>query len=326
MADSAVTLPPTGAGSATPVFSTRTNASLEHMEVVTIGIDGSDSVVGSDAVNGLDVDVTRVTGTVAVDQLNTAELDYDTGAGVVLQTVLGLALPGAGGPIAGGTAANPVRTDPTGTTAQPVSDGAGSLTVDSPQLPAALVGGRLDVDIGAQTVGALDAEGNVAHDAVDAGNPLGLGARAIAFGANPVAVAAADRSVLYANRAGVLFTLGGHPATTALELAFTVAQTDVAIVTVAGGLKIVVTALAFLVDEATTVGVGFRVGFGAVSTPTTTGVVLSHPGLIPGGGIVRGDGSGILGVGADGEDLRLTAEVPTTGSGRLLVSYFTIES
>lgn len=44
--------------------SARTNASGEKMEAVVIGIDGSDSIVGSDATNGLDVDVTRVTGTV----------------------------------------------------------------------------------------------------------------------------------------------------------------------------------------------------------------------------------------------------------------------
>lgn len=47
------------------------------------------------------------------------------------------------------TAGAPLRTDPTGTTAQPVTDNAGSLTVDSAQLPAALVGGRLDENVGA---------------------------------------------------------------------------------------------------------------------------------------------------------------------------------
>jgi len=48
-----------------------------------------------------------------------------------------------------GTAAVPVRVDPTGTTAQPITDNAGSLTVDTTQLPAALVGGRLDENVGA---------------------------------------------------------------------------------------------------------------------------------------------------------------------------------
>lgn len=72
------------------------------------------------------------TGTFVVDQVEAASLDYDTGAGTVLQTVMGIALPGAGGPVAGGTSANPVRIDPTGTTAQPVTDNAASLTVDAP--------------------------------------------------------------------------------------------------------------------------------------------------------------------------------------------------
>ena len=63
MADSSVTFqttvatPPSGT-----VVSTRTNASGEQLQVVAVGIDGSDSVVPSDATNGLDVDVTRVAG------------------------------------------------------------------------------------------------------------------------------------------------------------------------------------------------------------------------------------------------------------------------
>lgn len=69
-------------------------------------------------------------GTFAVDQANTAEIDYDTGAGTALQTVMGIALPASGGPVAGGTSTNPIRIDPTGTTTQPVSDGGGTLTVD----------------------------------------------------------------------------------------------------------------------------------------------------------------------------------------------------
>jgi hypothetical protein len=42
--------------------------------------------------------------------------------------------------------------------------------------------------------------------------------------------------------------------------------------------------------------------------------------------MMRGDGSGILGIGADNEDLRITNEVPTTGALRVTVSYYTIES
>lgn len=49
--------------------SARTNASGEKMEAVVLGIDGSDSVVGADAANGVDVDVTRVQGTVTTQDV-----------------------------------------------------------------------------------------------------------------------------------------------------------------------------------------------------------------------------------------------------------------
>lgn len=48
-------------------------------------------------------------------------LDYDTGAGTKAQSIIGIALPGSGGAVAGGTSTNPVRVDPTGSTTQPVS-------------------------------------------------------------------------------------------------------------------------------------------------------------------------------------------------------------
>lgn len=168
--------------------------------------------------------------------------------------------------------------------------------------------------------------GDVAHDGVDAGEPVKIGYKAVAHGTNPTAVAANDRTNGYANRAGIPFVLGGHPNIITLEAAYTAAQTDTAIITVSAGTKIVVTQIAVVADNANTVDVGFRIGFGVTNTPTTTGVVLTHPGLNAGSGFSRGDGSGILGVGGDGEDLRITSEVPTTGSIRALVSYFTIES
>lgn len=49
-------------------ISTRTNASGEQMEVVVLGIDGSNSVLNPTTANGLPVDVTRVLGTVTVSQ------------------------------------------------------------------------------------------------------------------------------------------------------------------------------------------------------------------------------------------------------------------
>lgn len=47
--------------------------------------------------------------------------DYDTGAGTDTVTTFGIALPASGGAVAGGTSTNPIRTDPTGTTTQPIS-------------------------------------------------------------------------------------------------------------------------------------------------------------------------------------------------------------
>lgn len=170
------------------------------------------------------------------------------------------------------------------------------------------------------------AKGTVAHDGIDADGPVKTGVKAIAHGANPTAVAAADVTDWFGNRHGIPWVIGGHFNIVTLEVAYTAAQTNVAIVTVAGGLKIGVTQIQAMLDLDTTVTVGFRVGFAAVTTPTTTGVVLSHSGMGAGGVVSRGDGSGLLGIGADGEDLRITSEVPTNGELRILVSYFTIES
>lgn len=50
------------------------------------------------------------------------EHDLDTGAGTDLHEVVAVGLPAAGGHVVGGTAANPFRTDPTGTTTQPVAE------------------------------------------------------------------------------------------------------------------------------------------------------------------------------------------------------------
>jgi hypothetical protein len=173
--------------------------------------------------------------------------------------------------------------------------------------------------------------GNVAHDGADSGNPLKVGAKAVAHGANPTAVAAADRTDLYANRHGIAFGIGGHPNVIVKEFEFTSAQTDAALVTVSGGTIIVVTQVSATASNANTVNVGVRIGFAAAtlsaaSSSGVTGIVLSHPKLAAGSGVVEGNGAGIIGIGADGEDLRITSDAPTTGALRVLVRYYTIES
>lgn len=177
--------------------------------------------------------------------------------------------------------------------------------------------------------------GDVAHDGVDAGNPMKTGAQAIAHGANPTAVAAADRTNLYANRHGIPFFIGGHPNIVCRTYITTAAQTDDNVLpAIAAGQKYVVTRISAFLDEATTVGVAVRFGFGATVVPAlgasgadgVTGILISHPGLVPGSGYTIGDGSGILGIGGDGEELRITNEVPTGGALHVSVSSYQIES
>lgn len=115
--------------------------------------------------------------------------------------------------------------------------------------------------------------------------------------------------------------------TVTLEQEYTSAQTDVIIVTAGASQQIAITEITVILDEATTVGgVGFRIGCGTPGTPTAAGVVLSHPGLMPGQSVSRGDGSGVLAVGDFNEDLRITCEAPTGGALRVLVSYFMVEA
>lgn len=85
-----------------------------------------------------DVDVlTLPAGSMAAATAKTS--DFDTGVGTDTVAMLGIALPGSGGAVVGGTQTNPLRFDPTGTTTQPISGTvsvSGSVTVDS-ELPAA---------------------------------------------------------------------------------------------------------------------------------------------------------------------------------------------
>lgn len=179
---------------------------------------------------------------------------------------------------------------------------------------------------------AMQITGDEAHDAVDAGNPVKMGGNAIAHGSNPTAVAAADRTNWYFNRHGIPFVITGHmnPITKQINVtAADGAQTDTALVTITTGQKIVVTGILVTADNANSVDVAVRVGFGTANTPAndaSSGMIASHPGVPAGGGLAWGNGGGILGVGADNADLRLTCEVPTGGSIDVNAIYYIIES
>lgn len=93
----------------------------------SITVDGTVTVSGTvtatlttSALNIGDVDVLTLPSTTNAGATAKTS-DYDTGAGTDAVTMMGIALPASGGAVQGGTATNPVRTDPTGTTTQPVS-------------------------------------------------------------------------------------------------------------------------------------------------------------------------------------------------------------
>lgn len=168
----------------------------------------------------------------------------------------------------------------------------------------------------------LPVGGNIAHDGVDSGNPVKEGRRALSYGSNPTGVSSGDRTDLFANVAGIPFALSGHPNIITRRDNYTAAQTDTAIVSVAGGAKIVVVSVTVAADAANSVKPAVRLGFGATNTPTGAGTYLSHPGVPAGGGIRE---AGAV-AGADGEDWRITCAVPTGGSLDIVTKYFTIES
>lgn len=284
-------------------------------------ITAAGALVGGDATNGLDVDVTRLPALPAgtnnigdVDVLTLPALPAGTNN---IGDVDVLTVPAPLSTTGGGTEATALRvtlaSDSTGLVS--VDDNGASLTVDG-------------------TVSAV-AAGDVAHDGADSGNPVKVGYKAIAHGANPTAVAANDRTDAYANRHGIPFTLGGHPniITRTVHIADADgAQTNASMVgTIAAGTKVAVTHIMVTVDQATTAATAVKIGFGATTLPADSatgvdGVLLQHAGIAPGSGVVKGDGSGLLGIGADGEELRLTCEDPAGGALDVTFSYFTIES
>mgnify|MGYP007031194130 CR=1 FL=1 len=154
---------------------------------------------------------------------------------------------------------------------------------------------------------------------------------ALDLGATPTAVTANDRTNAAFLRNGVQLVLGGDPNIISKNLNVTDAdgaQTDTALVTVSAGTAIVVTKVSVMVDSATTAtgGVAVRIGFGTANTPSadSAGIILAHPGISAGSGVVEGNGSGIIGIGASNEDLRVTCEDPTGGNIDIIVTYFTI--
>jgi len=355
---------------------------------------------GANIIGKVDVNAALPAGTNNIGKVDVATLpgddaDLDSGGGADNHSVVAIGLPKSGGHVVGGTSSDPIRTDPTGTTTQPVSVGnpvdvsdrsgrtLGNVVV-SASLPtgSAVIGkvrlrnpgdtadlgdasspvrtdptgttsqpvtgtlavssisgalpagdnniGNVDlasplpagdnnignVDLaspipaGSNTIGKATALGDIAHDAVDSGNPIKVGAKAAGLGASPTAVAASDRTHLHATRHGIAYVIGGHPNVERLAAKYTSAQTNTVLRTVAAGKSFVVTGYSVFVDKACTVNVSALLEFDAA----TDVVIAEHPGVAAGSGFVEGGGSGILAIGGSGEDVLITVSVPSGGS------------
>ena len=177
-------------------------------------------------------------------------------------------------------------------------------------------------------------DGDVLHDKVDVGWPMKMGHKAIAHGANPAAVAAGDRTDWYASRHGVPFVIGGHPSINTFEYNTTNVngETDDSILGAISNRRVVITMIDATCDNANTNDTGVRIGFGDTVVPAEpssgtgiVGIVLSHSGIAPGSGVVKGSGAGIIAIGGLGKELRITNDDPG-GKLRVVVTYYTIES
>ncbi len=129
--------------------------------------------------------------------------------------------------------------------------------------------------------------------------------------------------------------LGGHPNIICREILIADAdnsQTNISIAgTIGTGTKVVITMAAAFADADNTVNVAVRIGFGTATLPAASntgvnGIFLSHPDIAPGSGVVVGNGSGIVAIGADGEEVRITCDDPAGGNLVVMLHYFTIES
>lgn len=285
-----------------------------HYQYVKLADGAADSSakIGGDATNGLDVDVTRLPALVA-GTANIGDVDV-------------LTVPAPLSTTGGGTEATAHRVtianDSTGVLS--VDDNGGALTVDN--------GGTFAVQVDGSALTALQLIDDPVK-ADDAGFTVGTdkvmmsGGIAVAHGSAPDAADANDAGGFLMNRHRVQFIIGGHPNIVTTRYNTTGSQTDTIVgPTNSAGTKMAVTQIQITADNANTASPAVSVGFGTANTPTGDGVVVSHPGLPGGGGVSRGDGSGLLGIGADGAELRITCGAPTGGSLTVVVSYFLIES
>ena len=258
------------------------------------------ALIGGDAANGIDVDVTRLPTLTAVTTVSTVtNLSQQGGVAISLNT----------GVRDTGTQRVTIATNDS----VPVTF-TGSTDVAT-QTSLALV--KTAVELIDDPVFADDAAFTVGTSKV-----MAAGLQAVAHSSAPDVADALDAVIAIANRDRVPFVIGGHPNPFTYSMSITTAVTNAIIgATNAAGTKPVVTGITVVLDNASTVFPTFIIGFGTANTPamaTTPGtaqILASHPGIPAGGGMSHGDGSGMLGVGVDGDEIRITTTGTAGGNG-----------
>ena len=225
----------------------------------------------------------------------------------------------------------PLQVDANGALKVEIFDGGGSHTVDN--------NGTFATQVDGAALTALQLIDNpvlVDDAAATAGTSsvMMAGMQAVAHGA-PDSADAGDAVFAVANRNRVQWVIGGDPNVKSATYNRTDAGTDDNLMpAISAGTKYAITKITVTLDEACTVGVAVRIGFGTANVPAlgssaadaVDDILFYHPGLVPGACVTVGDGSAVLGVGADGAELRMTNEVPTGGTLGVTITYFPIAS
>lgn len=114
------------------------------------------------------------------------------------------------------------------------------------------------------------------------------------------------------------------------EWVFTTAQTDFKIEDLDSTHRAVIVYGQATCANSNSVDVTLRVGFAAATLPTIsndsatggTGVFMSHPGIARGSGMVVSNGGAPICAGAADEDIRITCTAATSGSLRLVLTFW----
>lgn len=161
------------------------------------------------------------------------------------------------------------------------------------------------------------------------------GGYAVSHGSNPVLIAVNDGGAPLMNRHRIPFMIGGHPNIISAEyLSSGNITNDNILPLISSGTRYVITSLTTAASAGNTTNAAIRIGFGSSGVPAQGAgnadavpkVLMSLPGIPPGGGAVKGNGGGIVGIGGDGEELYTTITNMATGSLTVVVDYYTIES